>query len=256
VERIRARYEARLAQQMPLDAFRELPEATRDACRRFWSERAWSEYSALPTQAQVLLGLVSSGAPFSDVAALTGIIEDEAFHTALSVRVAEAFGGYLSEVPPHLDFNPRRLASLHDIPLEAWLVAGGCIAETTSRALIRARLARTRHSQLRSIVARTLEDENIHVAFNWAAARRVLGEASEQTRRRIAQLARPTLLSASERQRGIGLSPIDRAAEQRIRDRVAEAGLGACAYEEEANVLNLCIEQEILPQLRRLGIPL
>jgi hypothetical protein len=255
VEVIRARYEKRLIEELPLEDLAGLPAETREAARRFWSERAWSEYSALPAQAQVLLQLVKTQAPLSEIAALTHILADESLHTALSMRVADACGGYLPEVPSHLDFDPQRMAMMQGVPLEAWVVVGGCIAETTSRALIRARLDKTRHPKLKALIARTLEDENIHVAYNWQVAERTLREAPESLRRAVAQMARPTLKSALQTQQGKNLGEDVSRAERNIRDRVAEAGLGACSFDEEAAVLTACVEREVLPHLQRLAVP-
>src|SRR5258707_1048516 len=102
IARIRATLEKRLGAEHPLPSFGGLPRATRDAARRFWSQRAWSEYCALPVVSQISLKLAAEGAPLDELASVAGILQDEALHTALSARAADAFGGYVEDIPDYL----------------------------------------------------------------------------------------------------------------------------------------------------------
>ena len=57
----------------------ELPAGSvpqKDAARRFWSERTWSEFAAVPAVSQVVLALVREGAPLDTLGAYTAIADD------------------------------------------------------------------------------------------------------------------------------------------------------------------------------------
>jgi hypothetical protein len=255
VERIRENLDARLAAAFPLDSLSEVPKRAADAARRFWSQRAWSEFAAVPALSQVLLKLVSQRAPFGEVAALSGILHDEALHTELSKSVADALGGYVDEVPEHLKYEPYALAAPNPLELAAWLLAGGCVAETVSRALIQARLTRCKPTQLRALMQRTLRDENLHVAFAWSAAKRAVKGISERKKEQLVELAQPTVASLFSTQCTAGLSGPAAATERKLRQRVADAELGCLEPDEEDAVVKRCLEEEVVPRLRRLGLP-
>jgi len=254
VQSLHQRYEKRLEADYPLTTLGEYSADVRDAARRFWSERAWSEYAALPVLSQVLLKLISAKAPLDEIASVTGILQDESFHTAASVRVAEAFGGYVDEVPEGLAFEPFALAQPSSLELAAWLVAGGCVAETVSRALIQARLRKTTNPELRALLSRTLKDENLHVAFTWATAERVVGLVDESRRKEILAMAAPTVEATFRSQCTEGMSGPSAAAERKLRTRVAEAGLGSLTPDEENVVVTRCLNGTIVPRLKRIGL--
>ena len=70
-----------------------------DAARRFWSERTWSEFAAVPAVSQVVLALVREGAPLDTLGAYTSIADDEVRHALLSRELAQKLGGYVDEIP-------------------------------------------------------------------------------------------------------------------------------------------------------------
>lgn len=256
VERIESRLGDRLAAHYPLGSFAGYSRKQRDAARRFWSQRAWSEYTAIPALAQILIKGVAEKVPLDESAALTAIIHDEALHTQLSQSAAEALGGYVEEVPGELSFDPYSFTAPSDQSMMAALLLGGCLGEATSRALIRARLDYTTHPGLKAITARTLEDESVHVAFAWAVARRVIPELSVATRRELAQMIEPNVAAALSARAGRGRSSSARQAQRRLKDVVAEAGLGSCPAEVEDHAVRTLFERTIVPDLTRLGLAL
>jgi hypothetical protein len=254
VARIRAVLEQRLNAEHPLPSFKHLPSATRDAARRFWSQRAWTEYCALPVVSQIALKLAAEGAPLDELASVAGILQDESLHTALSAQVADAFGGYVEDIPDYLALDVAPLSAPSTMPLVVWLAVGCCVGETVSRALIVARLERTTDPALKALTARTLKDENVHVAFGWAAAKRAVKQLSPRDKRTLI----PWIESALE---GAWLGPSTRllkgrgkGIERRQRQRVADAGLGSCTPEEEDAAVARCIDGFILPNFEKLGL--
>lgn len=252
VETIVAALDRRLKARQTAQLGRYSRAVRRDAAV-FWSERAWSEYAALPALAQVLLLGVKAKAPLGETAALSGILHDEALHTGLSKQLAEAFDVYVPEVPSYLAFDPQALANATGLPLEQWLVSGGCVGETISRALIQARLKVTRDPLVRAVTLRTLKDENLHVAFTWAAAERILRPLPKAEKRRLVDRATATVQAAFVSQCTEGLRGAGLRAERNLRSRVARAGLGSLDPDEENRVVRACIERTIVPQLERLG---
>jgi hypothetical protein len=254
LDRISAHFAARLDAEHRLPSFRGVPRATRDAARRFWSQRAWSEYCALPVVSQILLKLVDDGAPLADLSSAAGVLHDESLHTALSVQVADAFGGYVEDVPSYLSYEAGNLSAPSTMPLVVWLLIGCCVGETVSRALIQARLKRTRHPALRAIVARTLKDENVHVAFGWAAARRAVRALEPEERDVMVPWCQSALEGMWHGPSTLRINRPGQAIERRLRQRVADAGLGSCSPDEENAVVGRCVDDFIVPGFHKLGV--
>ncbi|MBS2027769.1 MAG: hypothetical protein JST54_07710 [Deltaproteobacteria bacterium] len=255
IEKVAAQLGKRLGAEHPLPSFKHLPKQTRDAARRFWSERAWSEYAALPVVSQIALRMAAESASLAELGGATAILQDEALHTALSVNVAEAMGGYISDIPDELSFDALALTGPIELPRAVWLAVGCCVGETVSRALIQARLARTTEPHLHALVARTLRDENLHVAFGWAAARSAISGLDARSKRVLADQSRAALSGMYRGPATSGLSGAFGRAERKLRQRVADAGLGCCAPEEEDAAVAACVQNFIAPNFRKLGVP-
>jgi hypothetical protein len=254
VARIEAVLGRRLGASYPLDRLPKLSRSLRRDAAVFWSQRAWSEYAALPVLSQVLLRDVVEGAPLTESAAAAGILQDEALHTRLSRDVAEAFGGYEAKVPSHFGYDPAAMAEVQGLGLAEWLVAGGAVGETLSRALISARVRYTAPAQLKAVIRRTLKDENVHVAFTWAALERVVKPLSKQRKKHLVEVAAPTVHAAFRSLCTDGLTGAALRTERRLRQRLSEAGLGCCPPDEETAVVNATLERVIVPGLRRVGL--
>src|ERR1043166_5660813 len=113
---------------------------------RFWSERAWSELAAVPAMSQISLAILRDPQMNGDIDALGAIAQiggDEVKHTELSKAVADALGGYVETIPAGAAWEPARLGDPSTMPLPFWVVASGCISETISLALMKARLPHT-----------------------------------------------------------------------------------------------------------------
>ena len=205
-----------------------------DAARRFWSERTWSEFAAVPA----VLALVREGAPLDTLGAYTAIADDEVRHALLSRELAQRLGGYVDEIPEGLAYAPRGLATPSDVPAHVWAMANGCFSETVSLALIRARHAATKHPVERAVLAETLKDEAVHVRVAWELAEGLLPTLDSGTRTDLrgygadlAEMLRRTFGTQ-------GLSPALSRTEKRLRDRTAEAGLGALDADSENKVVD------------------
>lgn len=214
-----------------------------DAARRFWSERTWSEFAAVPAISQVVLALVRAGAPLETLGAYTAIADDEVRHATLSRDLAERLGGYVDEIPTGLAYAPRALATPSNVAVHVWALANGCYSETVSLALIQARHAQTKHPVIRAVLAETLKDEAMHVRVAWelaegllptlpAAERASLADYGDE----LARMLRATFGTA-------GLPPPLRASERKLRDRTAAKGLGSLTADEEDAVVERTLAQ-------------
>lgn len=250
--RIDERFRARLRAPLVPQAFVGVSKKAREAARRFWSQRAWSEYAALPALSRLLLLGVGERAPVTESSALAAILHDEALHTQLSKDAADALGGYVEDVPDDLAYDPYVYAAPSSMTLAEALVTGGCLGETISRALIQVRLPHTSHPALAAVVARTLKDESVHVAYAWGVAERVLPALPRAERRRIADLVAPALRGHDT---GRASSALAQRQQERLRQAVADAGLGSVTVDDEQRAVRRVIETKISPGLRRLGIP-
>ena len=223
-----------------------------DAARRFWSERTWSEFAAVPAVCQVVLALVREGAPLDTLSAYTAIADDEVRHALLSRDLAQRLGGYVDEIPEGLAYAPRGLATPSDVPAHVWALANGCFSETVSLALIRARHAVTKHPVVRAVLAETLKDEAVHVRVAWEMAEGLLPGLDAETKTDLrgygadlAEMLRRTFGTQ-------GLPAALARSEKRLRDRTAEAGLGALDSGAENAVVDAAladIDERLRPLL-------
>jgi hypothetical protein len=223
-----------------------------DAARRFWSERTWSEFAAVPAVSQVVLALVREGAPLDTLGAYTAIADDEVRHALLSRELAQKLGGYVDEIPEGLAYAPRGLATPSDVPAHVWALANGCFSETVSLALIRARHTVTRHPVVRAVLAETLKDEAVHVRVAWELAEGLLPTLDSVTKTDLrgygadlAEMLRRTFGTQ-------GLSPVLARSERRLRDRTAAAGLGSLDAAAENEVVDAAladIDERLRPLL-------
>lgn len=236
-----------------LDALPSADLPTHDAARRFWSQRAWAEYAAVPAIGQVVLSLVREGAVLETLSAYLGIAADEVRHAQLSRDLADALGGYVDEVPDGLGYAPRGLADPSDVPLSVWVLANGCFSETVSLALIRARHAKTRQPVVRQVLGETLRDEAVHVRISWQLADALLPSLGPRDRQdlaaygdELAEMLRRTFGTA-------GLPRAVRARERKLRAQTAEAGLGALDPDHDDAIIDAELRR-IRERLKRLGV--
>lgn len=225
-----------------------------DAARRFWSQRTWSEFAAVPAVSQVVLALVRQGAPLEVLGAYTSIADDEVRHALLSRELAQQLGGYVDEIPEGLAWAPRSLAAPSDLPVHVWALANGCFSETVSLALITARHQATKHPVVRAVLAETLRDEAVHVRVAWELAGQLLPKLSEADRRGLGAYGGEL---AQMLQRTFGTSGLPpgrlRTSERALRDRTSAKGLGSVSADAEDRIVTQAL-RGISQRLAPLGV--
>ena len=224
-----------------------------DSARRFWSQRAWSEYAAIPAISQVVLALVREGAALRTLGAYVSIAADEVRHAVLSRELADALGGYDEDVPEGLGYAPRGLADPSEVAVAVWALANGCFSETVSLELIRARHAATTHPVVRQVLAETLKDEAVHVRVAWQLADELLPRLVSAQRRELWDYGQD-LGEMMRRTFGTqGLPVAVQRRERKMRDATAREGLGALSAREEDAIVEKALGA-IDVRLARLGV--
>ncbi len=223
---------------------------------RFWSERAWSELAAVPAMSQTALALVRDSADLDSLGAMMQIGADEVRHTELSRDVANGLGGYVELIPADAAWEPALLGEASSMPLPFWIVANGCISETLSLELLRARLAYAGQPTIHAVLSTIVKDEAVHQRIGWQLAARVLPDVSRAVKRELAGYARAMFELITKTFATTGLPPRSRREARRIREVTAAAGLGACPPDEADQLSHATVADHIVPRLRKLGIDL
>lgn len=223
---------------------------------RFWSERAWSELAAVPAMGQTALALLREQGDIDSLGALMQIGSDEVRHTEMSRDVADALGGYIEVIPAGAAWEPMRLGDPSSMPLPFWLVANGCISETISLALMKARLPYATHPGVRAVLEATLKDEAVHARVGWSLAERILPDVSASMKKQLAQYAAAMLDVIGVTFATAGLTGKAKREARHIREVTSARGLGACPPDEADVVAVETIRNTIVPKLTSFGIPL
>lgn len=225
-----------------------------DSARRFWSERTWSEFAAVPAISQVVLALVRQGAPLETLGAYTAIADDEVRHATLSRDLADRLGGYVDEIPEGLAWAPRGLATANDVPVHVWALANGCFSETVSLALITARHAQTKHPVIRAVLAETLKDEAMHVRVAWELAGNLIPTLDKNERGGLGDYGSDLAHMLQRTFATNGLEPSAlKSAERKLRDRTNAKGLGSLTADDEDALVQKSLS-EIATRLTKLGV--
>ncbi len=224
-----------------------------DAARRFWSQRVFSEYAAVPAISQVVLALVREGASLQTLGAYVSIAADEVRHAVLSRELADALGGYDENVPEGLGYAPRGLADPSEVAVAVWALANGCFSETVSLELIRARHAATNHPVVRRVLAETLKDEAVHVRVAWQLADGLLPQLASAQRQELWRYGQE-LAEMMRRTFGTqGLPAAVQRRERKMRDETARAGLGAVPAAQGDAIVGATLAA-IFERLKGLGV--
>jgi len=240
--------------ELPLAAPGSLPRSS--AGRVFWSQRAWSEFAAVPAMAQTSLALVRQRGPLDALHILAVIGADEVRHTEISKHIAEELGGYVDEIPEGSGFRPNSLAEPYDLSLPFWAISNGCVSETLSLELMRTRLPHIRDPYVHATVTQVMKDEMVHARISWLLAEELFPRMDRTSQEELAEYARD-VFAVMERTFVTTALPLEaRRRERRLRNAVAKEGLGAApSAEEDATYLRVR-DEIVLPRLRKLGLPL
>jgi hypothetical protein len=246
---LESRPASRIRRRLPKKKFEPHAEA-----RIFWSERAWSELAAVPAMAQTTLALIREAHSTDVLDVLARIQSDEVRHTELSRDLADAFGGYLEQIPDGSAYHPLMLAEPAADGLHFWIVGNGCLSETFSLELMKTRVKHTTHPGVRPVLSDVLKDEAMHARVCWILAEQVLPKLAPIDLEELSEFAHNTVEMLARSFSTEKLPPAERREARRVRKRVALAGLGAAPPDEEERAFVATRDRIVGPRLARLGV--
>lgn len=145
-----------------------------EVARHAWASRAVAEYRSMIVFGELIARFPELGLPLEVSSAASRLLTDEARHTELCVRVADALGGHEG-----VDLSARELSLRRDnLPahlfVARWVTSMFCVGETASVGILQVLLDHTKDVCLRSVLDTLLRDEILHDRFGWGLARLVL----------------------------------------------------------------------------------
>jgi hypothetical protein len=164
-----------------LDAAR-VPDALRERVRAGWAARVEAEYRSMVVFGELIARFPEVGLPLEVSCAASRLLQDEARHTELCARVAEAFGGHDEATldPAHLrlvdDGMPAHLF------VARWTASMFCVGEASSVGLLGVLRDGATDPCVASVLDTLLRDEVLHDRFGWALARAVFPRLTDDER--------------------------------------------------------------------------
>lgn len=228
-----------------------LDDETREHTRRAWAARALAEYRSLAVFTQLLARMPEAGAPLPAITALTRLVQDEARHTELCARMADALGGTHDCVLPResLRVSSRLRAELF---IARQAVSMFCVGEAASVALLDELLAGVTDRCARAVLRVIRRDERLHERYGLALARWAIAQLDDEER---AWLGADTALAFAHYDRvNAGARRTDG---EPFAEPAAPTGpdLGLRSAERFAWAFYGKLDADILPSLERLGLP-
>lgn len=219
------------------------PDAVRDAARRTWSRRVWTEATGLTeTPALIVRFCMEVGREIDPKFYLTTRNTEEAWHVECYDRIAESFGGRLARPAAkayEAVFNRhlhRRVMDAGQL-LDAYVAAHAAFEDGLELELAKAWRASATNPAVQSVLDHVIADKERHAAFGWlylaAKAEGWSKEERETIATELSDYVRDVVLKGYHCP---WLAPEHAAAEAEADAITAEAGLGGAprAAEEDA----------------------
>lgn len=224
----------------------QLSPALRQLALNTWNHRVHTEFKSLQTMTQLLAAMLEAGDPLETYAGCADAVRDELRHTALCVGVVEALGATATlpdSTPQPAEFLALPAAA-RALGLALSLLA---INEPVSVVLIRELATRCEQPAISTVLRATLRDEDGHGEFGWDYIAASLQRFDAEGRRYARMVASAAL---------DGLRPRPTTSQDQTHsfDAATLARLGIMEPQREAALMNGCLEQQILPRLRQLGL--
>jgi hypothetical protein len=159
-----------------------LPPALVERARHAWAVRAVAEYRSMIVFSELIARFAELRLPLPVTTAASRLLQDEARHTELCARAAEALGGddgaplEASELRLDRDNLPAHLF------VARWTASMFCVGESASVGILETLHQHTTDPCLRVIVGILLRDELLHDRFGWALARLVFPRLTDDER--------------------------------------------------------------------------
>jgi AraC-like DNA-binding protein len=225
-----------------------LDDGARERTRRAWSMRAAAEYRSMAVFCEMLARMPEAGVALPAITAMTRLVRDEARHTELCARVADALGGH-GDAPVDARalrlYDPRMSARLF---VARWTVSMFCVGESTSVALLRTLERHATDPCARAVLRAIRRDEALHDRYGRALAGALIPALSDDER---VWLAGDLALSFAHYERvNAGDVPDDAEA-----PAAASVDLGLASPEAFARTFRRHVACVVIPAVEALGLP-
>ncbi|MCA9652183.1 MAG: hypothetical protein H6712_18715 [Myxococcales bacterium] len=241
-----------------------LPQRRRAAIQ--WAGRARNEHGSVQQFGQLTQVLASAQVELSLLGCLARMITDEVRHAELCARMALTLWPEGTAAEPQAFRWPRPRPPWADPPGAqqerdpeqrlAWaasaILTACCLGETLSRPMLDALVVVTTEPCAEAVCRQILRDEHLHATFGFEALGVLLPRLSAESRARLqTQLASD--LAGFQRSVCGGIDIAEVAACSMVIER-DEPNLGVLSDRQYAVIFYSCLETEIFPRLRELGL--
>ncbi|MEZ4392253.1 MAG: ferritin-like domain-containing protein [Polyangiales bacterium] len=233
-----------------------LDDEGRETARRAWSARVDAEYRSMVVFGELIARLPEAGVALEASCAASRLLQDEARHTELCARVAEALGGH-----PEARFDASELRLVDDLPahlfVARWTASMCCVGEAASVGLLQVLASRATDPCVKVVLDILLRDEVLHDRFGWALAAEVIPRLTDDEREWLAAdlafaFAHYDRVDAACMRPDGAPMPEETLAE---RDRWSTNNLGLASRASFARAFYERLDGVILPGLHALGVP-
>ncbi|MFO7564611.1 MAG: hypothetical protein R6X02_18345 [Enhygromyxa sp.] len=242
------------------------PVAQRRAAAIQWAGRARNEHGSVQQFGQLTQVLASARVELELLGCLARMITDEVRHAELCAAMALAIWPEGPRVEPRVFRWPQPRPPWRDPPSPrehgdpeprlAWaaeaILTACCLGETLSRPMLEALVVVSTEPLAEAVSRQILRDEHLHATFGFEALALILPRLRGGSRERLqAELARD--LAGFERSvcGSIGIAEV--AGSEIVIER-GEPNLGVLTGQQYAMIFYSCLETEIFPRLRALGL--
>lgn len=231
-----------------------------------WAGRARNEHGSVQQFGQLTQVLASARVELELLGVLARMITDEVRHAELCARMALAIWpeGTAKEPrvfrwpaprPPWADPS----GASQDVPVErrlAWaasaVLTACCLGETLSRPMLDALVVVTTEPCAEAVSRQILRDEHLHATFGFETLAALIPRLSDESQAALqTQLASD--LAGFERSVCGGIT-IEQVAQSAIVIERGAPNLGVLTDHQYAMIFYSCLETEIFPKLRELGL--
>lgn len=242
------------------------PVEQRRAAAIQWAGRARNEHGSVQQFGQLTQVLASACVELELLGSLARMITDEVRHAELCAATALAIWPEGPELEPRVfrwpqprppwgdPPSPRELGDSE--PRLAWaaeaILTACCLGETLSKPMLEALVVVSTDPLAEAVSRQILRDEHLHATFGFEALALLLPRLSERSRERLQQELASDLAGFERSVCGeIGIADV---ANSEIVIERGEPNLGVLTGHQYAMIFYSCLEAEIFPRLRALGL--